>query len=564
MKRFLITISFGFLITMVCYVWLSFPTIRRQRIDRESRRIRNWIPAFAGMTESLLIRYASVIFFITVFLAPAVENNLPDDDASIVEVIAVCQEFDARIPWRKKPPEIRQGLAVVVEGNQVLTFDGIVRNSNLIEIRRARTGTKLEAKTIVADEQIGAALLKIADEKAAAQFKSVPIADKVRRNDLVTIVKMDASGQFQTDEGQVIEVISSPRGLLFKVLTDLGIEKKGTPVFLNNTRPGSPRGEAGEDRVLAGIVINYDKSTQTCTVLSATTLKKFLAGALALPYAGSAWAGLTWEPLLDPAKRKYLGVDGQKGGVLVVRTAPGSGAAAVLQNEDVIVEIDGYQLDEMGYYSDPDFGRLLFTYLINGRHSPGENAALTIFRNRRKITAQMLLKRQSDIAQIIPENTAGAQGEYLAEGGLILRELTGDYLRAGGREWIIQNNPRLVYYYFNPWQFSNKEGEHLVVLSGVLPDQINIGYEYRDEVVTAVNGRPVRRLADVFKVVDQDGGLKRVSLMGYEIDLVLDEQEMAGANRRIAANYRIPSMRYQRPEERSQPACNAMRSIAGR
>lgn len=165
----------------------------------------------------------------------------------------------------------------------------------------------------------------------------------------------------------------------------------------------------------------------------------------------------------------------------------------------------------------------------------------------------MPLKRQSDLAQIIPENTAGAQAEYLADGGLILRELTGDYLRAGGNEWIIQTNPRLVYYYFNPWQFSNKEEEHVVILSRVLPDQINIGYhEYRDEVVSAVNGRPVRRLADVFKAVDQEGGLKRVALMGYGVDLVLDEEEMPAANKRIAANYRIPSLRQQRPAERSQ------------
>jgi len=475
------------------------------------------------------------------------EAAAPADDATVVEVISACQEFDQHIPWRKNPPQIRQGLGVVIEGNFILTFDDIARNSTLIEVRRAKTGTKLEAKTLVADEQVGAALLKINDAAAAAQFKSVAITDKISRNDRVTIVKMDESGQFQSDEGQVIEIISTPRGLVLKVLTNLSIEKNGTPVFIDNA------GKSGASRALAGITINYDKGTQTCLVLAGVTLKKIVAAAGAPPYEGIASAGLMWEPLLDPAKRKYLGIGDQNGGILVVRTLPGSGAAATLQAEDVIVDIDGLQLDKMGYYTDPDYGRLLFAHLINGRHKPGDKAALTIFRNRQKMAAQMTLKRQRDVAQTIPENTSGDQAEYLAEGGLILRELTGDYLRSGGNDWITQMNHRLVYYYFNPWQFSAKEGEHVVILSMVLPDQINIGYhEYHDEVVTAVNGRPVRRMADVFKAVDADGGLKRVSIMGSGVDLVLDENEMPAANRRIAANYRIPSLRYQRSEERSQ------------
>jgi S1-C subfamily serine protease len=476
----------------------------------------------------------AIVFFYTLIpgrFSFAAENASPVTDATIVEIIATCQEFDPRIPWRNKPPQIRQGLGVVIEGNHILTIDNIARNSTLIEIRRAKTGAKLEAKAVVSDEQAGIALLKLSDEKASSQFRSVPLADKVQRDDLVQIVKLDASGQLQSDEGRVIEVTSSPRGLLVKVLTDLSIEKNGAPIFIGGK--------------LAGIILQYDKNTQTCTALAGTTLKNIVAAAMTPPYEGIAWAGMTWEPLLDPAKRKYLGADQHKGGILVVRTAPGSGAAAVLQTEDVITEIDGFQLDEMGYYADPDFGRLLFSHVVNGRHKPGDEIPLAVIRNRQKITLKMPLKRQSDIAQVIPDNTSGARAEYLADGGFVLRELSGDYLRAAGNEWIIQINPRLVNYYFNPWQFSVKDGDHIVILSMVLPDLINIGYhEYRDEVVTAVNGEKIRSLDDVFRIVERDGLLKRVSIMGYEVDLVLDEAEMAQANKRIAANYRIQKMRF--------------------
>ncbi|MFA7160475.1 MAG: hypothetical protein WC299_14350 [Kiritimatiellia bacterium] len=466
--------------------------------------------------------------------APAADAPSLDTDATIVETAATCQEFDPRLPWRKKPPRIRQGLGVAITGGLILTVDDIARNSTLIEIRRAKSGVKLEAAEHVLDEHAGIALLKIRDQAAAAQFKPVAMAEKVQRGDVVKIVKLDASGQLQSDEGQVVEVNSTPRGLMLKVLTDLSIEKIGAPIF------------AGDK--LAGVILQYDKNTQSCTALSATTLNKLVTSALSPAYKGIAWAGLVWEPLLDPAKRKQLCADRNKGGILAVWTAPGSGAAEVIKTEDVIVEIDGFAVDEMGFYSDPDFGRLLFSHIVNGRHSPGEKVELGIIRGGQAMKVKMSLKRQADRSQVIPENSADDRAEYIADGGLLLRELTGDYLRAAGGEWIIQTNPRLVNYYFNPWQFSEKEGDHIVILSMVLPDLINIGYhEYRDEVVTAVNGEKIRSLADVFRILERDGVLKRVALMGQEVDLVLDEEEMPGANRRIAQNYRIPAMRYRLP-----------------
>lgn len=477
----------------------------------------------------------AVLFLLAAVLPSFAAENTPltEADDSIVEVIATCQEFDPRLPWRKNSPQVRQGMGIVVEENKILTAESIVRNHTLVEIRRARSGTKMEAKVLTADEQVNAALLKISDTNALNQFKSVSIAGKVRRNDKVIILKMDESGQFQSNEGQVVEITSSPQGLTLKVLTDMSVEKAGTPVFLGNN--------------LAGIVTDYDKAARSCLALSATTLNKFLTEANAGSYAGMAWAGLIWEPLLDPAKQKYLGLDKKEGGVLVINTLPGSGAAEVLQPEDVILEWDGHKLDELGYYSDSEFGRLMFTWLVNGRRTPGENASVTILHNQEKQTIDVPLRRRLDREQIIPENTAGIQAEYLADGGMILRELSGDYLHSMGHDWAMRTNPRLVHYYFNPWQFSKKAGEHIVILSCVLPDRINIGYhELRNEIVTAVNGRPVRNLADVFSSVELSGGLKRITLMGHGVDLVLDEKEMPAANKRISENYRIPSLRYQR------------------
>ena len=462
----------------------------------------------------------------------AQDSARPADEDAIVEIIATCQEFDPRLPWRKSKPRLRQGLGVVVGSNQVLTAEEVVRNSTIVEIRRARSGAKLESRALEADVNIGAALLAFADPEAARRFAPVAPAERVLRDDTVTVVKMDDSGQFQRDRGQVVEVFSSQRGLLFKVMTDLSVERTGTPVF---------KGER-----LAGIVISSERGSRVCTALSADAIRNFTEDVNAMPYSGSAWAGLAWEPLLDPAKRRRLGLEETGDGILVSDTVPGSGAGAVLRAEDAIVAWDGFKLDEMGYYSDPDYGRLLFTHLVNGRKKPGDKARVSVMRDGKAAEIELPLTRQVDAQQLVPENFAGDQPEYLVEGGIVLRELLGSYLRAAGKDWIVQNNPRLVHYYLNPRQYhDNRPGSHVVILSLVLPDQITIGYhDFRDEIVTAVNGTPVRNLAEVFAIADRDGGLKRIGLMGQGVDLVLDEKELDQANRRIAAGYRIPSLRH--------------------
>jgi hypothetical protein len=160
---------------------------------------------------------------------------------------------------------------------------------------------------------------------------------------------------------------------------------------------------------------------------------------------------------------------------------------------------------------------------------------------------QVLLKRQRDRDEFIPETIGSEPVEYLIAGGLVLQELTGDYLRAAGENWKLQMSPRLVYYYLHQDKLARRPGDHVVLLSMVLPDSINIGYqEFHDQVVTAVNGRPIRNMTDVFRAVDDAGGLRRVTLLGCGVDLALDDATLNEANRRIAQQYRIPRLRYQK------------------
>jgi S1-C subfamily serine protease len=275
-------------------------------------------------------------------------------------------------------------------------------------------------------------------------------------------------------------------------------------------------------------------------MLPACLLRRFHEDVKQSPYEGFASAGFLWKDLVDPAKRAWLGVTDPGRGVQVLACVPGSGAADALRPGDVVLRWDSFDVDNLGFYEDPDFGRLALSYLVLGRRRPGDAVPCVIVRDKRRIETQVKLGRWSDGDALIPENVEGARAAYLVEGGLILQELSGKYLKAYGGRWEQRVDPRLSHAYTTSRLAPEKPGDRIVVLSGVLPDTANIGYEgFRDAVVTAVNGQPVRNLADVFRAVDRDGCVYRVSLQSVGTDLVLDRASLEEANARLARQYRI-------------------------
>jgi hypothetical protein len=171
---------------------------------------------------------------------------------------------------------------------------------------------------------------------------------------------------------------------------------------------------------------------------------------------------------------------------------------------------------------------------------------LTVFREGKAEKLEMRLSGDPDHTALVPENVTRQHAEYLVEGGFILRELDMAYMRAVGSDWRARADSRLLHYYLSSRSSGYQPGDRVVVLVGVLPDDINIGYhQQRNQVVETVNDHPIRNLQDVFRIVNADGALHRLRLKGTGVDLVLDQDELSDANSRIMKRYRIPDLRYQ-------------------
>jgi len=467
-------------------------------------------------------------------------------ERSLLRVIVTCQFYDPFMPWQKSAPGVRAGYGYVIDENRVITTEDLVRNQTLVELQPSLSGEKYTATVELSDETANLAILRISDPNGLKGLVPLELAEKVAKDSKVAIVQFDETGGISHGNGQVVEISvadipQSPGSLLaFKVLTDLNVNGHGAVALCEGK--------------VAGLIMAYDRNTRIGTMLPYPVLGHFISDAARKTYRGFASAGFGWSPLVDPAERKFLKVGRDDGGVVVLWIAPDTGAAAALKPQDVVIEWDGRAIDKLGFYIDPDFGRLALPYLIKGRRYPGDTVMAKLIRNGEPITVGIKLTRQLDRQSLIPENTAGLQAEYLADGGLVIREITGDYLRVHGNPWNLQTDSRLVHIYMTRAGKPERVGDRVVVLSHILPDPINLGYQhFRDQIITCVNGEPVRNISDVFKLVKRDGGLKRIRLQSMGVDLVLDQTAMKSANTRLMRSYQIPQMRFQREDGATRP-----------
>ncbi len=456
---------------------------------------------------------------------------------NLLQVLVAFQQPDPMIPWQKRPPGERFGYAVSIGGDRLLTTEDLVRNHTLVELREPEQSRKIPATVEEYDYQCNLAVLRVGETNRSYETALAEYATNLAAGADLRVVQFDETGALQSGGGRLLKLSVGPLPaapgsvLSFSMMMDMNLNGPGAPVYAGGR--------------LAGVVMQYDRAARTALVLPYPIVRRFLEGIAKVPYAGIGSAGFTWNVLTDPVKRAYLGVPGAKGGILVLSMLPGSGAAESLKSGDVITEWDGVAIDSMGFYQDPEFGRLLVPNLISARRFPGEVVPVSIIRGRQPRQVSVRLARRLDGESLIPENVAGRPAEYVADAGYVIRELTGDYLQASGPKWELQVNPRLVHLYFARAEEETRAGDRIVILSRVLPDPINIGsHHLRDEIVTGINGQPIRNMKDVFRVLDADGALRRITMKGSQVDIVVDPDTLEEANVRIARQYHIPRLRY--------------------
>jgi S1-C subfamily serine protease len=457
-------------------------------------------------------------------------------ERSIFRVSVTFQEQDEFQPWQMRHHGLRSGFAAAVSSNTFITTESLVRGHRMVELMRSAHGDKIPARVLVSDAQINLAMLRadtfppgMAPEPLAMLTNAIP--------DDIQVAYLGKTTDIETAPARLQRIAvdrlpSAPyQALQMEVITDMQAEDDGVPIL-------------SQGHGLAGLVMNYSRGDRSASALPAETLARFVSAAERGQYRGLASAGFSWMPLVDPAHRAYRRLGPSGPGILVLAVHPWSRAGGSIRPGDVILGWDNHIIDNMGYYQDISYGRIEFPHLINGLKRPGDTATVSLRRDGSELQVTVPLATENDDDRWIPDNVEGSPGDYLIAFGLVIRELTGRYLLAYGSDWKTRADTRLVHLYLTSRNNPPSTGARVVIVSSVLPDDANIGYQsVRDQIVTHVNGQPVSNLSDVFKAVDSAGAIRSVRLHATGVDLAFDPAAEAEANLRISRQYGIqPSL----------------------
>jgi hypothetical protein len=449
---------------------------------------------------------------------------------AVVTLRITGQDWTWKTPWSKQAPWTRTVTGLVVPGPAILLSTTAIGNHLLIEAQKRGEDLRTPCRLVLSDPEGPLALLAVDDPSFWKGLAPLPLAAEVPVEGELRVYRWQRSGQLEASRATARQVRGGRHGSSRTTLLTLEVS--------------SSLDGAGDSEVLVkdGQVLGLatGKQGETLSALGAPVLQQFLSEAARSPYRGFARAGMAWQELTNPALRAYLGLAPEEAGVRLTRVLPHGSGAGVLEPGDVVLEVEGTRLDPTGQFEHPRYGKLLFPLLFTMGHGPGDTLKMKVLRNGTRLDVQVPLKRMLPEDDRVPPYILGRGPDYAVFGGLVFEDLSGPYLATWG-DWSRRGPTRLLIANDREGLLPSPEKPRIVLLSSVLPDAANLGYQdLRDLIVTTINGIPIGRLEDVRRAFAAPrGGFHVVEFLPGQgpSQIVLDAAEVESAAARVRSLY---------------------------
>lgn len=409
---------------------------------------------------------------------------------SVLTIEVSRKQYDYYQPWTRKTSRVVK-TGILLNDHQILTTADEMFDRTLVRLQKNGRGRWWPGEVVWIDYHANLAMVTTASEDFWSDLKPATLGGTVPEDGTLQILRWREGNletrraeftQFTVREGQ-LAAINQP---VLEADSDIQNAGWGEIVAANSRAVGLLSSQDG----------------RLCTAIPATFIQGILDARKQGQYHGLGYFHFYWQGAQNPASLARLKLTGDPRGVIVssVPKRPDD-CDQVIHTQDVILNIDGFDLDIQGDYLDPEYGNIMLENLATRKKWAGDDVKMVIWRDGHLTNVVYRLPKFEYSIALIPASTYDQDPEYLILGGLVFQPLTDSYLQSWGTDWRRRSPFRLNYYHSDQ---PTKDRPALVLMSQVLPDAYNIGYqEQRGLVVDKVNGEPISRLADLRRALDK-------------------------------------------------------------
>ncbi len=451
---------------------------------------------------------------------------------AVVKVFVTQNPMNFYLPWQSRGSVAGTGSGCIIPGRRILTNAHVVADQTFIQVRKESDPKKYTAELEAIAHDCDLAILKVKDPSFFDGTTALELGDLPRLRDQVTVVGFPLGGdKLSVTEGVVSRVEIIPYGQSTKRLLAVQIDAA--------INPGNSGGPVVKDGRLVGLAMQVMRSGQNIGyMIPPPVIAHFLADLEDGRYDGFPELGIEYTNTENPALRAAYAVPREGGGVLVTYVQPFSSAEGFLEEEDVILDVDGVGIGTDGTFAFRGSERLGFSHLVH-RHRAGEALEARILREGRTRKVEIPLRV---FKGLVPPPHHFDSPSYFIYGGLVFSVLSMDLLKSWGDKWWEKAPPIFLEYLIGPARLNRERRRDVVVLLTVLPDDVNVGYHSLSNlVIDTIDGEPVRSLRDLVTRLDHASG-PRVTLEATDkTRIILDTAAVRRRAETILRRYHVPA-----------------------
>ncbi|MCH8265765.1 MAG: PDZ domain-containing protein, partial [Proteobacteria bacterium] len=248
--------------------------------------------------------------------------------------------------------------------------------------------------------------------------------------------------------------------------------------------------------------------------------------------------GFRTQTLDSPSAKLAYGLRKDQSGVLVIKVFDGSPAQGILQENDVILKIDDYDIADDGSIKLSENILTDYKHAIDLHHI-GESVLITYARNGEVSSSTILAERALNSYSLVAGEQFDKMPEYYIYGGVLFVPLNMNLIKRWGNDWG-RSAPVTLLQARNQW--SSPQRRELVVALQVLAGDVNLGYhDWRNWIVDFINGEPVRDFEQFSNLlrnnVEENVVLENAN--GYQ--MVINHAAAISSEAEILSQYKIPA-----------------------